>query len=397
MTSDALVFTEKKENVNLTGRAVKLLLACLIAAICFSCVEEFQPELNEFENLLVVDGGITNEEGPYTILLNISSGLENIKQEPVMGATIIIREENGPFEVLSEITPGTYQTAPGGIKGETGKRYRIEIAVNGKLYESDYELLKEPTAIESVQASLTFKAFPDASEEVPGYQFYINTELSPYEQDYYLWRMEGTYKYESDFFIFYVYEGSFIEFKNHDSLKVCYRTYTVGDVFTTNTNNLIEPKVLAKPLNFLPAIDNKLSIRYSLLTRQYSIGKEAYEFWHAIERQTSGNASLYTGQPYQIRGNVKNTDNPDEPILGYFLVAGVSENRIFVDRPLNVGYYLAGCQLDYEGMQYVTFTSPDEWPVYITVGEEGRALSGSGCMDCRQLSGVLNVPDFWIE
>ncbi len=366
-----------------------------LAFLLFSCVEEFQPELDEFDNLLVVDGEITNEPGPYTIKLSISSGLEIIKPEPVSGAQVVIIEEFGPAETLTEISPGTYQTTEGGIQGQIGKKYKLTVNLGSKKYESEYQLLKEPTAINSVNAELEYKAFPDAPDEVPGIQFYVNTEASPHFKDYYLWRFEGTYKYQSSLLIYYVFEGTLYDFEDPDSLKTCYRTYKVGEVFTSNTDNLSVAQVNNKPLFFLPATDKKLTIRYSLLTKQYSISKEAYDFWHAIELQTSNNSSLYTSQPYQIRGNLKNVNDPEEPVLGYFLVAGVSENRIFVDRP-PVEIFIPDCALDYMAYAYIFDTGPDEWPIYVTIGENGaRAIAAPGCMDCRRLGGVLEQPDFW--
>jgi hypothetical protein len=375
---------------------IYFLLALIVAAT--SCVEEFQPELDEFENLLVIDGNISNEEGPYTIKLSISSGLEIIAPEPVEAATVTIVEENGVSEILTEINPGTYQTAVGGIKGIIGNNYKLLISTNGNQYESEYELLKAPTPIESVEAAVEYRAFPDAPEEVAGYQFYINSATSPYEQDYYLWTMEGTYKYKSSLLIYYVFEGTLKEFDDIDSLETCYRTYRIGEVYTANTDNLLVPKVSAQPLHFLPATDKKLTIRYSMLTKQYSVSKNAYDFWHSIEQQSSNGGSLYSAQPYQIKGNLKNINDPDEPVLGYFTVAGVSENRVFVNKPEGVDIYIPDCALDYMGFPYIFATTASEWPIYVTQGDGGGlAISTPGCMDCRKVGGILAAPEFWIE
>lgn len=373
-----------------------ILLALIVGAS--SCVEEFQPELDEFENLLVVDGNINNNQGPYTIKLSISSGLEIIAPEPVSSATVTILEENGVSEILTEISPGTYQTAVGGIKGVIGNNYKLLVSVNGNQYETEYELLKAPTPIESVDAVVEYRAFSDAPDEVPGYQFYVNSETSPYEQDYYLWTMEGTYKYESNLLIHYVFEGTLKEFDDVDSLKTCFRSYRIGEVFTANTDNLSVPKVSAQPLHFLPATDKKLTIRYSMLTKQYSVSKKAYDFWHAIEQQSSNGGSLYSAQPYQVKGNLKNINDPNEPVLGYFIVAGVSENRVFVNKPEGVEIYIEDCTLDYMGFPYIFSYPPSEWPIYVTQGEGGGlAISTLGCMDCRKIGGVLIAPGFWIE
>lgn len=39
-----------------------------------------------------------------------------------------------------------------------------------------------------------------------------------------------------------------------------------------------------------------------------------------------------------MTGNVKNQDDPDEPVLGYFLVAGMDEKRIFLQRPAELPF-----------------------------------------------------------
>jgi hypothetical protein len=374
---------------------IRLLFTVSIIFLIAGCVEEFQPELDEFDNILVVDGSITNLEGPYTVKLSISSGLDIISPEPVSGALVTIFENNGPSETLKETEPGTYQTKAGGLKGIAGKEYRLQVILGDKKYTSEYEVLKEPTPISSVEARLEYKSFPDAPEVVPGFQFYVNSGTSPYPNDYYLWTLQGTYKYEADLLIYYIYEGFLKEFEDHDALKTCYRTYDINEVYTTNTYNLQVPRVESKPLHYLPANDKKLVIRYSLLTRQYSVSREAYNFWHAIELQTSNNSSLYTTQPYQIRGNLKNESEPDEPVLGYFMVAGVTENRIFVELPEDVEIYIPDCWLDYEGVRYIFYEGPESWPIYLTIGDEGVALSGAGCMDCREVGGVLEKPPFW--
>jgi hypothetical protein len=103
-------------------------------------------------------------------------------------------------------------------------------------------------------------------------------------------------------------------------------------------------------------------------------------------------------QPYQIQGNVKNISKPDEPVLGYFMAAGVSEQRIFVGRPPLVFHYSI-CTLseeDYQAMGSLRWSSADEWPLYITMGlNYGLALPNQDCIDCRQSGGTIIEPDFW--
>jgi hypothetical protein len=369
----------------------------LIVLSLGSCVEEFQPQLEDTDPLLVVDGKLSNLEGPYTISLARSTGLDIQDLEAVTGAEVSILEKNGPTVILEEIEPGTYRTAENVLQGEVGKSYKLQINVGGKHYESDYELLKKPTAIASVEPRFEYQSTFESPEDVPGIQFYIDTEESTFKEDYYLWNLEGTYQYHSSLLIYYVYDGSLREFDNHDTLHTCYQTYDIGGVFTAGTENLNVAQVVDKPLYFLPAVDRRLSVRYSLLTTQYSLSKDAYEFWKQVEIQSAGGESLYTTQPYQIRGNVKNVNDSDEAVLGYFTVAGVSQNRIFVDKPEEVNIEFEKCIPDGLALMLIFDLPAEYWPIYLPGAEDGLGWVEPECMDCQLLGGVLEKPSFWID
>lgn len=362
-----------------------------------SCVEEFQPKLDDTDPLLVIDGKITNQPGPYTIKLSRSTGLDIQDVEVVSGADVRIQEENSGEVLLEEIAPGSYQTEANALQGQIGKSYKLKINIQGEEYESDYELLKKPTAIAFVEPRFEYQATFAAPEEVPGFQFYITTDQSTFKEDYYLWKLEGTYKYHSSLLIHYVYNGSFQEFENHDTLHTCYKTYDIGGVFTAGTENLNVAQVVDKALYFLPAVDDRLSVRYSLLTTQYSLSKEAYEFWKQVEIQSAGGESLYTTQPYQIRGNVRNVNNADEAVLGYFTVAGVSQNRVFVDKPYEANIFMEDCVPDPMGLMIIYDLPPEYWPIYLPGGEDGLGWVEPECMDCQLLGGYLEKPSFWID
>ena len=70
-----------------------------------SCIDEYWPELDKYENLLVVDGYISNEPGPYEVKLSLSSKVDQLTTNPVPNATVIIMDDQGVSEVLTETEP----------------------------------------------------------------------------------------------------------------------------------------------------------------------------------------------------------------------------------------------------------------------------------------------------
>ena len=372
----------------------------VILLFTVSCIEKFQPDLgNKYEEALVVDGAITNEPGPYTIRLTRSASIEYPKLVFYPGCEVSIVCDDGTTEKLIETTEGTYLTAPDGIRGEVGKKYKIRILTpDGDTYESDFEKLTAPVEIQSVYAEIAYKHDDELAHELSGYQFYVDTKPATKDTNYLMWTMESTYKFKTDFLAYYIFDnGQLSNFPKIDSLNVCWRSTKILQFFTYETSHLSQPVITHFPLNFVSTEDKQLSIRYSLKVRQLSISKKAFDFWDNIRQQNESQGSLYTSQPYQIRGNVQNVNDPGKPAFGYFQVAGVSERRIFVNRPA-LPFYFGHCMLsraDFEDAGHVYLTHPVFWPVYLTKEGGRMALPDQGCIDCRQKGGTINKPDFW--
>jgi len=371
----------------------------LIVLLLVACKEEFWPELSEFENILVVDGSITNEPGPYEIKLSISTSVQNPQFIPYSGAKVSIIDDEGLVESLVEKSPGYYQTADNGFHGVVGKAYKISIALNGKTYETSYQTIPEPVGIEDIYAKIETRATENEFYTLYGYQFYLDTEMAKSDTTFYLWRIYGTYKYRSDFLIRYIWDGRLIPFPQPDSLYTCYNDDNIDNFYTMSTIGLAEPVIRGLPLNFVNTETRKLSIRYSLLVKQFSLNRNTYEYFDRVNAISSDQESLFTEQPYQVRGNIFNVENSDELVLGYFLVGGVSEKRIYVDRPTGVEFHYSECELsarDFDAFGFIGWTDPNIWPLYVTSNPNGRrALPVQGCMDCREGGGEPIVPDFW--
>lgn len=377
---------------------IVLILAVLILS---SCKDEFWPDLGDYENIIVVDGEITNEPGPYEVRLSVSTSVQNPEFTPYTGARVQIIDSEGVSETLTEVSPGHYQTSENGMQGVVGNAYKILIETKGKTLESEFQTINEPVGIKNIYAKTEDRATENEYYALFGYQFYLDTETAKSDTTFFLWRMYGTYKYQSDFLIRYIWDGRLIPFPQPDSLYTCYNDDNIDGFITMSTAGLSAPVITGLPLNFVNTETRKLSMRYSLNVKQYSLNRNAFHYFDAIRSVNSDQEALYTEQPYQVRGNVYNTKNPDELILGYFLVGGVSEKRIYVDRPSQVEFHYGVCELtrrDFEAFGFIGWTDPVSWPLFVTTSPNGsRALPPQGCMDCREQGGEPVVPDFWEE
>jgi len=376
-------------------------IAWVLFLILSSCIEDYNPKLTEYEDLFVVDGRITNEDGPQTVRLSISSNVLEPEFIPVEYATVQITDNFGNKTHLDEIEPGVYQT-DSSMTGIIGRSYKIEISTeNGKFYQSDFEELKNPTGIEDVYHEVESKYHQNFQHDLIGYRFYVDSKEAEEKENYYFWDLEATYHYESDFTVRWYFDGELHWFHGPDSLYNCWTTYKVNQIFLSHTNNLIQPRIVKYPFHFVSTETRELSVRYSLLVKQLSISEVAYDYWDDVKRQNGDVEGLYTTLPYLIRGNVKNINDANELVLGYFMVAGVTEERIFVERPpSNVPMYYSVCQLteaDFEAYGQMYWMDPVYYPIYAIETNGGRrATPHQACVDCRRKGGTINKPDFWI-
>lgn len=373
--------------------------ALFILAGITACIDEYWPDdITRYENLLVVDGYISSEPGPYTIKLSISSSINDPRYLPLSGAEVRISDDEGSSELLTETESGTYMTAEDGMQAKAGKKYKLSIIrPDERVYESDFQMLRQPLAIDSLYAKLEFHPSEEHVYDLAGYQFYITTETAPYDSSYFFWDLIETYQYNSDFTIEYLYDGGYTRFPNPDSLYTCWRTGNIEEMFLYSTENLSPPQIKNYPINFVSTQTKRLSIRYSLLARQLSISKEAFDYWNNIKEIIDNQGSLYNSQPFQIRGNIKNINDENEPVLGFFMVAGVDSKRIFADRPDGVDFHYGECYADTDP-RYLEAIPPGLWPVYVTTVESGAyAYGAETCFDCRLVGGSLDKPDFWID
>lgn len=379
---------------------------CLLIIIIAlqSCREEYFPEIDKYEDILVVDGSITNEPGPYEICLSLSSPVDRPDLKPLTGAFVIVMDDLGNEEVFTEISPGVHRSSENGLQGVIGRKYKVIVTVpDDKIYESDFQELKKPTGINDVYAEIEAKDSGDPFYPTYGYQFYVDSEESDMDTTNLMWRLSGTYKYQSDFYIRYYYDYGLYEFPDADSFYTCYKTDVVQGIYTFTTGGLSETSVTGLPLNYVTTDTRILSIRYSLLVKQYTLTQDAYTYFNSLQAINAQQGLLYSQQPYQVKGNLKNIANPDDPVLGYFLVAGVAQKRIFVNRPPSdkVEFYYGVCVLDegdFEAYGYIRWTDRRTWPLYVTTSTMGRrALPNQDCLDCRRHGGMIEKPAFWID
>lgn len=114
-------------------RITYIALAAILSISAVSCTKVIDVKLDNTEPAVVIEGSITDVPGPHTITVTQTTNVDkNNNFPPVTGATVTLTDNSSVDEVLTEVSPGVYQTSA--LAGVPGKTYTLTVTVNGKTY-----------------------------------------------------------------------------------------------------------------------------------------------------------------------------------------------------------------------------------------------------------------------
>jgi hypothetical protein len=136
--------------------------------------------------------------------------------------------------------------------------------------------------------------------------------------------------------------------------------------------------------------------------QQYSLSKGAYNYWNQKKVDLLETGGMYTTQPGQPVSNIRNVNDPEEVVLGYFWASEKTEKRFFNQsyRPYD---YDCDLILIEEYMSHFSDDSlywernPDTIFVFYDPESEDppKTTINKYCFDCRELGGSIIRPEFW--
>lgn len=373
----------------------------LLTIFYFGCKENISLDPSNNKSLVVIEGLITNDIGPYTIKISTTSNLDDPMIYPLKECQVTIIDNHGLEEILVETEPGTYISKIDGIKGIIGNKYKLSVVTKDNArYETEFHELIEPVEIKSIYADTTSFEVLNDPVKLEGYQFFVDTELASSFETYLLWKVTESYEYTVDYKLYAIWDGV-THVVNQDTilnLEDTYRCWTTEkrkELFTAEMASLTYPEISNKKLHFVSTNSRKLKIKYSSLISQFTIDEQSYRFWKGIEDQMSEEGVLYASQPYNIPSNIQNINNPEEVVLGYFTVASVSKKRLFIDNIISTFNY-EKCYTITD--PFIIYDPLRPIPRYFVINDDGDIGEiRFDCFDCTNNGGELNKPDYWID
>lgn len=362
-----------------------------------SCIEPFTPLTKGYDEMLVIEGILTNDINiPAQVKISKSKGFGQIgSYEVISRAEVWIYCDDGSMYQLEETVEGVYARINNPIVSEPGKSYKLQIeTTDNKVFESNFELYNEGSPVDSIRYEPESIRMSEIGEPLHGLQFSVNSASNDSNPVFLRWLLNCTYEYSAPYNSQYIWDGTeMVEFENNSTLY-CWKTDAVKGIYTGDSQGMVGNKVVDIPLNFVSQYGDELSIKYSLEVVQLSISRSSYKFWFDLSRMMNDSGGLYETQPFRIRGNISCTSDPEIAVSGVFEVGGVTRSRVFAERPTAFPIYEYECSID-------TIGENTPWETlrvgqYITdLGMGSYGTSETICYDCTARGGTNIKPSFW--
>lgn len=373
---------------------MRFVLPLILAGLLFqSCVEPFEPDIEGFDEILVVDGLISDEDQKVRVILSRSFAYDQNRTNPESDALVFVEDEAGNLFYLEELKDGEYVYAEDDFQPRTGDFYRLNIVTdNGNSYRSEFvEMLTVPT-IDSINF---IDRRGEGDESVlgrEGVEIFLNSTGSEGDTRYYRWAWEESWEIMSPL--------------NYPEVKTCWQFSNSKGISISTTENLIDNNLDQQYLYVIPFTNNKLAIRYSALIKQYSSTRDNYIYLTKIQKINEGSGGFFDPIPAGLTSNIQNVEDPDEPVLGLFEASEVQTKRIFIDRTdLRFGYVATGfedCEIrnvlksDWESGSIRNFFYVYEY-FDSSINDTIVVISNlRKCYDCSYV-GETSKPGYWID
>lgn len=313
--------------VKLIFKKVKYRCYIFTVIIFFSCISEFDPKVENETPKLTVDGLITDQPGPHKVTLRYSTPYVN--DETVFlrfedSADVTIEDELGNEFKLAYTNAGEYLTDQNFV-GKVGSSYILTIELpDGRVYRSFPEELRSVPSIDTVYTSYEEFSSTFLRGEFSVFMNFVDPASS---KDFYQWNWTH-YNYENYCRIF-----TSQEYGVYLATQCCGKCWSI--VECTSCINLLSDKFLnGSKITGVPVLKIPYDSKdpYFVQIRLKSLTESAYNFWQAVSEQIGNSGGIFDKPPLTINGNIFNTTNADEQVLGYFGASAIFEKPVYIAR-----------------------------------------------------------------
>lgn len=180
----------------------------------------------------------------------------------------------------------------------------------------------------------------------------------------------------------------------------CWKKHIDSKLNVFDTRTLSADKV-TKPLAKIPRSDERISFIYCLSAGVMSISEDHYSYLEHLATISDYNGSLFSPNPSEMRGNIRNETDSSRFVAGYIGAGTMVQKRIFYENDKEF-FYLPGKR----NVAPLDTVKKADWQKYYweygkrpVYGDDivGWMWTEKRCIDCTSKGGNKEKPGFWIN
>jgi hypothetical protein len=317
-------------------------------------------------NTIVINGFITSDPGPYQVVLSLAFDIESKEslRNPVTAKHVVIMDNAGQSEELTESTKGIYATKPDGIQGIIGRTYMLRVELtDGRVYESIPDTLLEAGNIDSIYS--TFTEHKDATTNSTQYGFDVMflPSISSERNYHFMWKFTGTFQSKTnpeygtkEPCAAITCEGcntcnykplcsgirNISKFPGIDRavfVRVhpceccdCWYNFFNSQPLLSADQIVEQGKFAAQKAVYIPLEGWTFQYKVHAKVTQYTLSRQAFDFWKGVKDQKTAINSLFQPVSGKIKGNFVQVSGQPVLVEGLFFAAGVASKATFIER-----------------------------------------------------------------
>lgn len=387
----------------------------LVFAVFFiSCVEEYtipKEGTLTMTSDIVIQGRILSGDNSIVYITRTQPLNSKEENESVPSAQVTIIGQNGYESELAEfdIENDYYYVDTKDLPNNT--LYALQIKVENEVYQSEFQPILVTPEIDEV----SYK------ERNDGISIHVSTNDDDNASRCYMWTFEEDWEFHSlvnftgingiPVYDKQIYSDEIIDGKN--PYLYCWKHAESANVYIYDTSSLQTNVAKDVELFRISTDDIRISYIYSILVKQISLSKKAFNYYDLIKKYSEESGGLFSPIPSEIKGNITCVSNPEKKVHGYVLASTMSTKRIFI---YEENFELIHSQYEPECIWKAPTLSNShqyEWDQLIKQGAIAITTNGSyskyknpdflesilysrECVDCRAEEGATKKrPDFW--
>lgn len=362
------------------------IIITLFIPVINSCISEYIPDYDYAENILVVNGFITNDSTKIQLTQSVGLDKKTSSAKFIYGAQLYIECSDGhQFGPGKYTDNGNYTIYNGTLAKELS--YRLKIVSQGEEYVSEFLQPLMTAPIDSVTWKKEAKGQP--------VEIFVSTHDDQDQSKYYSWSYQEIWEFHSSLYANAgIRDNKLVIFSNspsgnYNDRYYCWSSTYSSKIIIESTYLLSKNIIRNKKIQEISASDRRLSVLYYIQVSQTQIRKAAFDYFNNLKKNVEESGSIFSPIPTELKGNIRCTTNKAINAIGYIDVSVMQKKNLYIPNsnglyePSNNPYCI---EIEDNPAGYIIAT----YDPFI-----GITYAPQICVDCIAAGGTKKKPAFW--